>query len=156
MGKDQQKQKDILTLSHTCETRKCFVFMAELQNACDGCANHAEDDGGGQGYEKFTAKQTKAQISWQAPKAELVQPRREALNQEERQKNNQQPTNHVESSKAMGAIGLHKTHGCPRFTTSDGHDFEQLTHLMILNQFLRHAAFWHAGVLQQRQQTTVE
>jgi hypothetical protein len=36
------------------------------------------------------------------------------------------------------SIALHKTQGLPSLATAQGNDFEQLAHLVLSDEFLRH------------------
>ena len=104
----------------------------------NGRSHQTQDDGAGQGNEELFAKEPKTQVTRQAAKAQFLQPRCEAMDQLQRQKNNDQPANRGAALQGVGFVAHIKADSLPGLTLVEPDYLEKFTHFMLHDEFLRH------------------
>ena len=121
----------------------------------------AEHQRGGDGQEPVASKKAKLKVTWQATKTDFAQPRHQAIEQNQRQKNHQQPAPHQNTPgvwaglrpvvgpgpqegarctpvlKGMGAVSVFKAHGRPSRATAQHQHLEQLAHFVLMDELHR-------------------
>ena len=110
--------------------------------------NQAENNGRRERNKYLPPKNLEPNIPWQTPKTQLLQPRRDRVDEQQRQENNNEPARH-NGLQRVSAVTLCKAQGLPLGGT-ESNDFEQLTHLVFGDELLRHAFFVHRRFHQRR------
>ena len=110
--------------------------------------HQTENNGRRERNKYLPPKDLESNVPRQTAKPQLLKPRRDRVDEQQRQENNNEPARH-KGLQRVSAVTLCKAQGLPLGGT-ESNDFEQLAHLVLGDELLRHAFLVHGRIHQRR------